>query len=179
MDDLLKKIYGHTEFNKTGHELIDLLTSYLRESSLGNDSVIRWKEPEEQLKFWKEFNLNNNDPTKLFKSIIENSIHLHNPNYMGHQLCPPAPIASLIGLVGELLNNGMAIYEMGPAATAIEKVIIDLIAKKHLEAGNFEAYNRLKSIYDFDKNNSNDIVLSYYNQCQTVVCRSNWESLFF
>ena len=130
MDDLLKKIYGHTEFNKTGHELIDLLTSYLRESSLGNDSVIRWKEPEEQLKFWKEFNLNNNDPTKLFKSIIENSIHLHNPNYMGHQLCPPAPIASLIGLVGELLNNGMAIYEMGPAATAIEKVIIDLIAKK-------------------------------------------------
>ena len=64
MDDLLKKIYGHTEFNKTGHELIDLLTSYLRESSLGNDSVIRWKEPEEQLKFWKEFNLNNNDPTK-------------------------------------------------------------------------------------------------------------------
>ena len=49
---------------------------------------------------------------------------------MGHQLCPPAPISALISLLGELINNGMAIYEMGPAATAIEKVIIELIARK-------------------------------------------------
>jgi hypothetical protein len=29
---------------------------------------------------------------------------------------------------------------------------IEIIAKKHIEAGNFESYNRLKSIYDFDEN---------------------------
>lgn len=130
MEDKLREVYNPDNFNSTGHELIELLTDYLQNSTEGNIPVLNWKEPSKQLEFWKNYELGNNSPVKLFKDIIDNSIHLHHPKYMGHQLCPPAPISALIGLLGELINNGMAIYEMGGAATAIEKVIIHLLAKK-------------------------------------------------
>ena len=130
MENRLKDTYNPENFNSIGHELIDLLTKYLKDSTEGNIPVMNWKEPSDQLKFWKDFTLENNNPIELFKAIIDNSIHIHHPKYMGHQLCPPAPISALTGLLGELVNNGMAIYEMGAAATAIEKVIIDLLAKK-------------------------------------------------
>lgn len=130
MDSKLKSAYNPEDFHRLGHELIDLLTNYLKDSMDGNIPVMNWHEPADQLTFWKKFTKESNDPIELFKTLIDRSIHLHNPKYMGHQLCPPAPISALIGLLGELINNGMAIYEMGPAATAIEKVVTDLIAKK-------------------------------------------------
>ncbi len=130
MNNKLKEVYNLESFNKTGHELIDILTDYLKDSTEGNIPVIKWQEPSSQLDFWKKFTIESKDPIALFKAIIDKSNHLHHPKYMGHQLCPPAPISALISLLGELVNNGMAIYEMGPAATAIEKVIIDLICKK-------------------------------------------------
>ena len=130
MNKKLKDVYNPDSFNKTGHQLIELLTNYLVESTEGSIPVLNWKEPSDQLEFWKKFTKESNDPIELFKNIIDKSIHIHHPQYMGHQLCPPAPISALVSLLGELTNNGMAIYEMGPAATAIEKVIIDLIAKK-------------------------------------------------
>lgn len=48
---------------------------------------------------------------------------------MGHQVCPPVPVSALSGLLSSILNNGMAIYEMGSGATAIEKIVISTIAK--------------------------------------------------
>jgi len=130
MSDILENIYNPDNFKNTGHELIDLLASYLEDCKGENIPVMNWKEPSDQLEFWRDFTTKQKDPIELFKNLIDRSIHLHHPKYMGHQLCPPAPISALICLLGELINNGMAIYEMGPAATAIEKVIIDLIAKK-------------------------------------------------
>jgi len=60
--------------------------------------------------------------------FVKRAISLHQPRYLGHQVCPPAPVAALAGLVSELLNNGMAVYEMGPSATALERWIIDRTA---------------------------------------------------
>lgn len=130
MHNNLKKIYNHADFNNWGHQLIDLLTNYIKDTTDGKGKVLEWKEPDEQLSYWKKFTSDNSDPIKLFKQLIDNSIHIHHPKYMGHQLCPPAPISALIGLLGELINNGMAIYEMGPAATAIEKIIIEKLCEK-------------------------------------------------
>ncbi len=130
MDNKLKKIYSSQEFSKVGHKLVDLLTSYLEDSTSGKGKVMQWKEPSEQLHSWKNFDITDHDPIKVFEEIIRNSNRIHNPRYIGHQVCPPAPISALAGLLGELVNNGMAIYEMGPAGTAIERIVIELISKK-------------------------------------------------
>ncbi len=130
MNERLKKIYSSDEFSKYGYQVIDLLSEFLSNSSSGNHKVMNWNEPSEQLEFWEGFTQRNDDPISFIKNLIERSIHLHNPKYMGHQLNPTAPLSALIGVVGELMNNGMAIYEMGPAGTAIEKLVIKMICEE-------------------------------------------------
>jgi L-2,4-diaminobutyrate decarboxylase len=49
---------------------------------------------------------------------------------MGHQVSPPLPIAALAGLLTGLLNNGMAVYEMGLVSNPLERILSDLLAEK-------------------------------------------------
>lgn len=124
MNSIVKKAYDPESFRKTGHELVDQLANYLEKSmNKGNEKVMNWKEPTAQLEFWNDYLEKEKSTTGFFADIIENSIHLHNPKYIGHQVSAPLPITSLAAMVSAMLNNGMAVYEMGPAASALEKWI--------------------------------------------------------
>ncbi|MCP4975913.1 MAG: aminotransferase class V-fold PLP-dependent enzyme [Maribacter sp.] len=127
---LLQSVYSSEKFRKHGHELIDKLADHLETALSGNpERVIRWNLPDDEYVFWKGF-LENGDTTQLFPEIVKHTTHVHNPKYIGHQVCPPAPLASLAGLIGALLNNGMAVYEMGMAPSAIERIITEFICAK-------------------------------------------------
>ncbi|HEY9115619.1 MAG TPA: aminotransferase class I/II-fold pyridoxal phosphate-dependent enzyme [Bacteroidales bacterium] len=130
MNSIVKKAYDAETFRKTGHELVDLLAAYLEKNQNGGqEKVMNWKEPAEQLEFWKDYLEKGKSTSAFFSDIIENSIHLHNPKYMGHQVSAPLPITSLAAMASALLNNGMAVYEMGPAASALEKWIAGKFAQ--------------------------------------------------
>ncbi|MEI6613676.1 MAG: aminotransferase class I/II-fold pyridoxal phosphate-dependent enzyme [Chrysiogenales bacterium] len=45
-------------------------------------------------------------------------------------MAPPAPITALAELFSALLNNSMAVYEVGPAGTAIEKAVMGWLAQR-------------------------------------------------
>ncbi|MGS2739423.1 pyridoxal phosphate-dependent decarboxylase family protein [Sinomicrobium sp. M5D2P17] len=130
MEDKLADIYNVQKFKEFGIELIDLIADHLKNSYDNKVKVSHWVTPEEQLAYWKNYKLDSNTPQQLFKDIIDRSIHIHNPRYIGHQISPTVPLAALSQLVSAILNNGMAVYEMGAAGTAIEKVVIDKIAEK-------------------------------------------------
>jgi len=130
MKKSLLDAYSPEKFKKLGYELVDLLTEYLEKSQDQKNTVQNWKSPEEQLDFWENYQLNGQSPISLFENVIENSMRLHHPHYIGHQVSAPAPLSALAGLVGELLNNGMAVYEMGPAVSAIEKMVVDFMCQK-------------------------------------------------
>ncbi|WP_040398333.1 pyridoxal phosphate-dependent decarboxylase family protein [Cesiribacter andamanensis] len=127
MTELLKKAYDAEEFRTAGHALIDQLANYLNQAYQGKGpKVLEWKSPEEQLAFWQNYAPAGNAPTpstKLFADLLQHSIHLHHKQYMGHQVAPPLPHSALASLLSALMNNGMAVYEMGPAASALEKVV--------------------------------------------------------
>jgi len=85
-----------------------------------------WKEPEEQYEYWKH-HLDKDDDTdaeEFFGRVLKQSIHLHHPHYIGHQVVPPLPMAALVELLEAFTNNSMAVYEVGPASTAIEKAVV-------------------------------------------------------
>lgn len=126
MKNILKQAYNSENFRTEGHKLIDLIADYLKECQ--NDTkmkVLPWVEPDQQYELWKEYLASPEDLLTFYKKFLTHSNHLHHPKYMGHQVVPPLPIAALSDLMATFSNNAMAIYEMGPASTAIEKNVIN------------------------------------------------------
>jgi L-2,4-diaminobutyrate decarboxylase len=130
MTENLKSAYDPKAFRAQGHELIDLIADHLENSSQQKTSVNEWHEPNDQLAYWQNYQFDTNSPTPFFKDVLQKSIHVHHPKYIGHQVVPTAPVSALAHLLSGVLNNGMAVYEMGSAATAIEKIVVDLLLEK-------------------------------------------------
>ena len=59
--------------------------------------------------------------------IITRSNHLHDPRCMGHQVACVLPAAAAVGMVTDVLNNGQAIFEMGPTNAVHEEVLMSEI----------------------------------------------------
>lgn len=55
---------------------------------------------------------------------------LHHPGYMAHQVAAPHPAGAIAALIDGFTNNAMAVYEMGPAATAIEFAVLNWMLEK-------------------------------------------------
>lgn len=129
----LDEAFSPENFRMNGHALVDRLADYLRDAmNRSYDQVQPWKNPEVNLADWpSDFS---NGPSAGFSDFIEkilrDSIRLHHPRYMGHQVSAPLPHAALLDFVGALLNNCMVVYEMGPAATAIELNLVKWMGTK-------------------------------------------------
>lgn len=127
---ILKQLYSSNDFKKRGHELIDLLASHIQDTTLGtNPKTIRWNEPDKELSFWEDF-LENGKEQDFFEEILNRTTHIHHPKYMGHQVAPTVPITALTGMISSLLNNGMAVYEMGMSSNAIERIVTEKLCEK-------------------------------------------------
>lgn len=132
MSSLLHQAFNPENFRENAHQLVDLLADYLENAQKQTyTTVIPFKDPQESLAFWEE-DYENNDRNLLnfYKNVIEKSVHLHHPKYMGHQVPPPAPIAALSGMLTGLLNNGMAVYEMGLVSNPLERITSQILAKR-------------------------------------------------
>jgi L-2,4-diaminobutyrate decarboxylase len=70
------------------------------------------------------------DLAGLVRIILANSTRLRHPRFMAHQVAVPMPSSTLADLVSGFANNGMAVYEMGPAGTAIEKGVVRWMLSK-------------------------------------------------
>jgi L-2,4-diaminobutyrate decarboxylase len=127
---LLDQLYDPNEFKKIGEELIELLTKYLDDSVHDKLPVNNYISPDESLDTWQNFMAKPATLIEYFQKVLDTSIHVHNPNYMGHQVSAPAPLAAFGGLVSDLLNNGMAVYEMGGASNPLEKMATDMLCRK-------------------------------------------------
>jgi L-2,4-diaminobutyrate decarboxylase len=128
----IQKVFSPDSFREQAHQMVDLLADYLSASQNRENQAIPFQSPEENLAFWEEDFAKgvNENPTEFFKNVIDKSTKLHNPRYMGHQVGVIAPIAATASMLTALLNNGMAVYEMGLVSNPLEKIITDLMAKR-------------------------------------------------
>ena len=128
MPDITAPDAFHPEtFRQQGHALIDTLADYLARATADTAMpVLPWVEPEAMLERWPQTFPERpaDDPNALLARAVEQANHLHHPHYMGHQVPGPLPMAALCDMVASLLNNGMAVYEMGPQGVAMERALI-------------------------------------------------------
>ncbi len=130
MSEELRAAYAPAAFRARGHALIDQLAEYLEQAQARAMPVLPQITPARAAETWPaKFP---ESPTGTLEEIIAGvlaaSNHLHHPRFVGHQVTAPLPSAALCDLVAALLNNGMAVFEMGPAATAMERALCRWLA---------------------------------------------------
>ena len=122
----LEEAYSAERFRRLGHRVVDMLADCLGRTLDGKvDQVLPWKDPETA---YAEIQQLAGEDHELFHEVWQRCIRLHHPKYMGHQITPPLPIAALAGMLADLMNNGMAVYEMGIAGTAMERFVVRTVA---------------------------------------------------
>ena len=133
MASLLDKAFDSKLFKQNAHKLVDELSDYLETTINGKSDlrVLPYNSPDEMFNFWKkDFDISSkSNLNELYTKIINSSIHLHDPKYIGHQVPPVFPAAALSDFLSSFMNNATGVYEMGSTGIALEKVVIEILAK--------------------------------------------------
>ncbi|MBX3228675.1 MAG: aminotransferase class V-fold PLP-dependent enzyme [Labilithrix sp.] len=116
--------YDPEAFRREAHAVVDLLADHLaRLGTTDGEAVVPWKEPSAQVAAWQSDFEGGADAQALFARVVAESTHLHHPGFVGHQVTAPLPLAALASFVSGFLNNGAAVYEMGPVSSGMERVL--------------------------------------------------------
>ncbi len=142
--------YDPNLFAEAGHRLTDLLSEHLIRVGRLEGAVLPWVDPPQAVRdataqlletAWDEGAVQDTSHTpvddhisvpdrfpqefaRLVSLMLERGLNLHDPRYIGHQVPAPVPIAGLFDAVGSVTNQVMAVYEMGPWATAVEQAMV-------------------------------------------------------
>jgi L-2,4-diaminobutyrate decarboxylase len=123
-------------FSEDGRIVVAHLERYLKQSRNREKPAIRQRpiaEIHEDLRLAAHFangDLTGEALDAFLERYLDHTTRLHHPGYLAHQVGVPHPTAALGSLIDGLTNNAMAIYEMGPAAAAIEFFVINLLLEK-------------------------------------------------
>jgi L-2,4-diaminobutyrate decarboxylase len=124
-------LFDTAKFRADGHALVDQLADHLTRVTNREGPVLPAGSPERNLaEFPPTFT---EGPTTtlgaLVARVLERSNQLHHPRFVGHQVATPLPEAALLELVSAVLNQGMAVYEMGPVSSAMERSVLSFLAR--------------------------------------------------
>ncbi len=123
-------------FDHNAPIVIDALSKYLDECDNSNTRVIYQPPMAEIIKdlnlksLIEDGRLEGKNLQTFAKEYLKTATKLHHRHYMAHQVSIPHMTGSLGSLIDAVTNNAMAIYEMGPGATAIEYFMINWMLEK-------------------------------------------------
>lgn len=123
-------------FRQEAERLIEALERYRAESQGGEPPVLRLLpigELIERLELARHVEaggLTGEALERFLDRYLEATTRLHHPGYFAHQVAVPHHAGSLAAMIDGFVNNPMAIYEMGPAATAIEYFVVNWMLQK-------------------------------------------------
>ena len=129
----LEQAYDPRQFEAAGHQVIHELAGHIASVQASRGSVLNWRDP--LLNYDDALAQMNAPPAvdeaaflarvaDLVRLTVSRGQTLHDPRYIGHQVAPPLPMAGLFEAVSSVTNQGMAIYEMGPWASAAENAMV-------------------------------------------------------
>lgn len=128
----LEAAFDAHPFQALGHAVVNLLAEHLASAAHREGPVLPPSSPAQSLERWPaDFPPRGGvDPLALLAQVVAESNHLHHPRYVGHQVTSPLPWSALLDFAGAFLNNGTAVYEMGPASTAMERSVVRWFAER-------------------------------------------------
>ena len=118
------------------HLVLDELQAYQSASERGDTHALLQKEEdvlaaEMGLAKWiRGGGLGADNVQGFLAPYLANSQHMHHPGFIGHQVAVPHEGAAIADMVHGVINNPMAVYEMGPTASVIERVVVNWMLEK-------------------------------------------------
>ncbi len=137
----IQRAYDPALLRAAGRRLVDLLADHLDRCQSGRGSVLPWRHPAENIREAAAILESARDSeaatdaladqfARLVETMLSRGHNLHDPRYLGHQVPAPVPLAGLFDAVGSVTNQVMAIYDMGPWATAVEWAMVDRLGRQ-------------------------------------------------
>jgi L-2,4-diaminobutyrate decarboxylase len=126
-------VYGAAFFLEHADRIRDVIVEELERTRTRQGPVLVQKSVDEilrELDFDGVVSRGKGDLATLARTVLANSNHLRHPRYMGHQVAVPMLPSLFADFLAGAVNNGMAVYEMGPAATAVEKGVVRWMTRK-------------------------------------------------
>ncbi|THB80577.1 MAG: diaminobutyrate decarboxylase [Desulfobacteraceae bacterium] len=123
-------------FTKDARDIIDQLSVYLHQSRSKEKRAVNLqtiRHIQEHLgleQYLCDGGLSGETLNRFVETYLGFTTRLHHPGFMAHQVGVPHPTGALASLIDGFTNNAMAIYEMGPAASAIEFFLINTLLTK-------------------------------------------------
>lgn len=117
-------------------QVLRALENYRSESEAGKTNALHQKPPAQLsdamgLAQWiRGGGLDMDNVQKFLTPYLEHSQHMHHPGFIGHQVAVPHEGAAIADMVHGVINNPMAVYEMGPTASVIERVVVNWMLEK-------------------------------------------------
>ncbi len=140
----IQTAYDPQLLRSAGQQLVNLLAAHLESAEESAQAVLPWAEPAanvaaaaEQLAAGGLRPANRSHAgglaeqfAHLVRWALDRGLNLHDPRYLGHQVPASLPLAGLFDAAGSVTNQVMAIYEMGPWASAVERALVDRLGEQ-------------------------------------------------
>ncbi len=136
----IESAYDTELLRGAGHRLAELLANHLCAVQSGSGDVLPWHPPEECVRLAADLLKpaaecpDRQAVLDRFGSLVQTMLahgqNLHHPRYIGHQVAASLPLAGLMDAVGSVTNQAMAIYDMGPWATAAEWAMVAELGRR-------------------------------------------------
>jgi L-2,4-diaminobutyrate decarboxylase len=127
------RVYDAGFFRENADRIRDLIADELERTRNREGKVLVQKPIDEilrELDFDRLVADGKGDLATLARAYLANCNRLRHPRYLGHQVAIPMIPSMFADLLNGMTNNGMAVYEMGPAGTAVEKGVIRWMLRK-------------------------------------------------
>jgi L-2,4-diaminobutyrate decarboxylase len=136
----IRPAYDPGLWQNLGHKMIDLLADHLRNIEASSGKVLQWREPPENVS--EAAAMMADSPglaatgavladrfAQMVRIALDRGLNLQDPRYIGHQVAASMPLAGLFDALGSVTNQAMAIYDMGPWATAAERALVEQLGQ--------------------------------------------------
>ena len=130
---------------EAGMRVMELLADHFARVQRSEGNVLNWSDPKACIADARSYVDRASEPggavdatpdaiaariAELTQQILSRGQTLHDPRYVGHQVPPPMPLAGLFDAIGSITNQVMAIYEMGPWASAVEEAMVRTLGER-------------------------------------------------
>lgn len=122
--------------NTLTRRVLRTLETYRSDSETSKSHVLKQKPPQQLsdemgLEKWiRDGGLCAGNVSAFLAPYLAHSQHMHHPGFIGHQVAVPHEGAAIADMIHGVINNPMAVYEMGPTASVVERVVVNWMLEK-------------------------------------------------